>query len=106
MEAQQKMPILRSVRVYCLECMGGSRKLVDECDATSCGLYTYRRAYLDEKDATNVDLVDLCEGIANRCINCSSGFFKDCNIADCPLNKRIKTVIDVVYDRKKVTVNV
>lgn len=102
MDVQQKVPILRSIRAYCLECMSGSRKLIDECDADHCGLHKFRRTILKEHESSTVDFIDVCEGVANRCVNCSSGVFKDCALTDCPLNKRIKTVIDVVYDRKKV----
>ncbi len=35
-------PSLKTIRMNCLECMGGSYKLVRECPAKDCPVYEYR----------------------------------------------------------------
>lgn len=35
--------LLADIRAKCLECCGGSRKLVDECRTTSCRLHRHRK---------------------------------------------------------------
>lgn len=33
-----------AIRAHCLECSGGSRKLVEACNVTECRLWDYRNA--------------------------------------------------------------
>lgn len=33
-----------AIRAHCLECSGGSRKLVEACNVTGCRLWDYRNA--------------------------------------------------------------
>lgn len=34
--------LMTAIRVKCMECSGGHRKLVDRCDIRNCPLYPYR----------------------------------------------------------------
>lgn len=36
--------LLTAIRAHCLECSGGSRKLVEQCALKKCDLYGYRSA--------------------------------------------------------------
>jgi len=38
----KKLTPLKAIRVYCIECSGGSLKEVRMCPHTNCTLYTYR----------------------------------------------------------------
>lgn len=106
---EDKVPaLLRSIRAKCVECGCGSRENIRECEVKTCGLYPYRMTILSETEAANVDVVDLCEAIINKCINCSNTrerYFKNCDITSCPLNKRIGIALDVVYARRNEVVN-
>lgn len=42
MKNEQKM--LQAIRAKCLDCSGGSKKLVERCSVKSCPLYGYRMA--------------------------------------------------------------
>lgn len=33
---------VKAIRVFCLACMGGSKRLVRECNNPDCSLYPYR----------------------------------------------------------------
>jgi hypothetical protein len=37
-----KRPLLKVIRSFCLDCMGGNRAEVRRCTSTRCDLYPYR----------------------------------------------------------------
>ena len=42
MEKKQKTPI-KSIRAFCVYCMGGQSRLVEGCTAPECPLFSYRQ---------------------------------------------------------------
>lgn len=46
-----KKAILRAIRKKCLECCGGSRKEVAECELEDCPLHPYRFGREPEKES-------------------------------------------------------
>lgn len=43
----KKLTPLKSIRKECLYCMGGSFKLVAECETITCGLWSYRMGRIE-----------------------------------------------------------
>ena len=42
--------LLKVIRAHCLDCCGGSRRDVHNCDIRRCNLWPYRKAEMREKE--------------------------------------------------------
>ena len=51
--------VLIAVRAYCIECSGGSRRAVDECNRQACPLYPYRNRKASDACASPAKPVQL-----------------------------------------------
>ena len=65
---------LRAIRKQCVQCMGGSPRLVADCPGRDCPLYPYRMGRLDGADGHTL------RAIRQYCLGCagSSQAVRDC----------------------------
>lgn len=70
---------LKSIRKYCLECMGDSPGLVRDCIDKDCSLHLYRHG-------NNPSSGRVLKAIRNQCLNCAETKteIRNCN-SDCYL---------------------
>ncbi len=61
-------PPLKCVRLFCLDCMGGSRGLVRECREISCPLHAYRFGVVEEGVDPRV-----LRAVRRQCLACVDG---------------------------------
>ncbi len=71
MENKKNVPPLKSIRVKCLECTGGSSKAVKLCpsdgiQSTFCALYPYRFGRRSENSKKRVLTMEQKQEVANR----------------------------------------
>ena len=69
-----KLTPLRAIRKQCVQCMGGSPRLVADCPGRDCPLYPYRMGRLDGADGHTL------RAIRQYCLGCagSSQAVRDC----------------------------
>ena len=64
--------LLKTIRKYCIECVGNSSSEVDECSALQCNLRSYRN--LKEQVKTDEsDSYTILNVIKKHCLNCMCG---------------------------------
>lgn len=51
---------LKAIRKKCLDCMGGSRKAVRECDISDCTLHKFRFGHNDRRKGIGGQKKKLC----------------------------------------------
>lgn len=50
--------LLADIRAKCLDCCGGSRKLVDECRSPECRLWKHRKGLAGQQQAMGLDQLE------------------------------------------------
>ena len=107
---------IKAIRHYCLDCMGGSRKYVRECENKECAFLPYR---FGRKLKNNENAIPTLLSIKMHCQKCGEKKRIDatrCNVAECPVfsfrkghnpnrkgigNKGIANLKKVVIDEQK-----
>ena len=77
--------VMPSIRVKCLDCRGGSRKAVRDCDDTDCALHSYRMRKRPPKGTVALRAL---KAIRAKCLDCGlgqPGEVRLCPVADCSL---------------------
>ena len=74
---------IRTIRKYCVECMGDVREMVARCEVEDCALWPMRMGRGSRKSGTTP-----FKAIKTKCMDCSRGSRKDvveCVLTHCPL---------------------
>lgn len=74
---------LKSIRAFCVECMGGNPYLVKDCTAIRCKFYPYRFGVMPETKPDSTPL----KSIRCYCLECvgTSDEVKICSAPECPV---------------------
>ena len=74
---------LQSIRKFCIECMGGSPQLVENCPSSKCKLYPFRLGKKPNTKAMNTPL----KSIRLYCLECvgTSDEVKNGSMPKCPI---------------------
>ena len=77
------MSYLKSIRKFCVECMGGNYSLIKDCTAINCKFYNYRFG----KNPKFKPKYSPLKSIRRQCLECcgSPGEVKKCSIPECPI---------------------
>jgi len=79
----KKITYLRAIRKFCLDCMGNSSNLVNECPSINCKFYPYR---FGKKPDIKPKITPL-KSIRLYCVECveTSDEVRKCTMPDCPV---------------------
>ena len=82
MSIQHNSP-LKSIRKFCLECMGGSSKIVTDCPSTKCKFYHFRFG----KNPIPQPKIFALKSMRLYCLEClyTSDEVKKCTMPECPV---------------------
>jgi len=78
-----KLTYLHAIRKHCVECMGGSPQLVDNCPSLKCKFYPYRFGKIPAIKPNYTPL----KAIRLYCLECvgTSDEVKKCSMPECPV---------------------
>jgi len=75
---------LKTIRKFCVECMGGSPKYVADCPSYKCLLYSYRNGKRPKSEKAKYSPL---KSIRKYCIECvgTSNEVRNCSMPECPV---------------------